>query len=246
MLYNQHDIYVGRSLDLYGEFSEAETHLFRQILHPGDFVVEVGANIGAHTVFLAQLVGPTGSVMAFEPQRIVFQTLCGNLALNSITNVAAYQQAVGSQLGQIVVPKIDYARQGNFGGLALGGHNQGEVVTVVTLDSLNVRPCRFLKIDVEGMEKTVLQGAVRTIAQDKPLIYVENDRREKSDELIGFIDSLGYKMYWHRPRLFNPENFFGNAENVFANIISLNMLCIPVDVPYDLTGFAPVEIRAIG
>ena len=53
-------------------------------IQPGDVVIEVGANIGPHTVFLAQHVGPQGLVLAFEPQRILFQTLCANLALNSI------------------------------------------------------------------------------------------------------------------------------------------------------------------
>ena len=89
MLYNFHDLYIGRSLDLYGEYSEGEIDLFGQIVQPGQVVVEVGANIGAHTVFLAHRSGPAARVLAFEPQRIVFQTLCANLALNSITNVDA-------------------------------------------------------------------------------------------------------------------------------------------------------------
>ncbi len=57
MLYNLNDQYIGRSLDLYGEFSEGEVDLFRQIVKPGQIVVEVGANLGAHTVFLARQVG---------------------------------------------------------------------------------------------------------------------------------------------------------------------------------------------
>ena len=87
MLYNEHDIYIGRSLDLYGEFSEGECDVFRQLIQPGWTVLELGANIGSHTVFLAKRVGPSGRVIAFEPQRIVFQTLCANIALNNLLNV---------------------------------------------------------------------------------------------------------------------------------------------------------------
>src|SRR5687768_6606900 len=73
MLYNVNDLYVGRSLDLYGEFSEGEVEVFRQLVRPGDLVMDVGANVGAHTVWFAKAVGPGGVVLAFEPQRLVFQ-----------------------------------------------------------------------------------------------------------------------------------------------------------------------------
>src|SRR5690606_28828206 len=89
MLFNKRDLYVGRSLATYGEFSEAEIGLFRQILRPGGVVVEAGANIGAHTVPLARMVGESGAVVAFEPQRLQFQLLCANLALNGMINVFA-------------------------------------------------------------------------------------------------------------------------------------------------------------
>ena len=242
MLYNVHDIYVGRSFDLYGEFSEGEVTLLRQLVRPGQHVVEVGANIGAHTVALAQLVGAGGSVLAFEPQRIVFQTLCANLALNHLTNVDARHAAVGSAPGAIVVPPLDYRRANNFGGLELGTHRQGETVPVITLDSLGLERCALLKIDVEGMEQDVLAGAARTIERCRPAMYVENDRPQKSAALIRAVDALDYNMYWHRPRLFNPQNFAGHAENVFGGIVSVNMLCLPKSLPQQINGLQPVEV----
>ncbi|MFP3594979.1 hypothetical protein SB689_23840, partial [Chryseobacterium sp. SIMBA_038] len=72
MIFNRNDDTIGQSLIKYGEWSEAETFLFSQIVRQGDTVVEVGANIGSHTVMLSQAVGDSGVVFAFEPQRHVF------------------------------------------------------------------------------------------------------------------------------------------------------------------------------
>ena len=119
-LYNVNDLYIGKSLDLYGEFSELELHLLGQWIRPGDVVLDVGANVGTHCVFFARQVGPAGRVLAFEPQRLTFQMLCANIALNDLTNVDCRQAAVGRTPGEILVPYLDPLRQQNFGGLALG------------------------------------------------------------------------------------------------------------------------------
>jgi FkbM family methyltransferase len=244
MVYNVNDAYIGRSLHEYGEFSQGEVDLFQQMVKPGMTVLEVGANIGAHTVWLAQAVGRNGTVVAFEPQRILFQTLCANLALNSITNVQCYWAAVGKAPGQIVVPPLDYARANNFGALSLGGHPYGEFVPVATIDGLNLTHCHVLKIDVEGMEQEVLEGAVQLIAAFAPLLYVENDRVEKSASLIRFIDSLGYNMYWHTPMYFSPQNFAGNSVNVFGGVVSKNMLCLPKAMKQQVNGMPAVQVPA--
>ena len=69
MLYNVNvnDTYVGRSLDLYGEFSEAEVQFFSNVLQPGMMVIDVGANVGTYSLMAASLVGPSVRVLAFEP-----------------------------------------------------------------------------------------------------------------------------------------------------------------------------------
>ncbi len=126
MVFNAFDRYVGRSLDLYGEFSEGEVEMFRQLVRPGDTVLDIGANIGAHTLFFARHVGPSGSVVAVEPQRVVFQTLCANLALNSVTNVWCLPCAAGAEPGETTVPHRNYAQSGNFGGVEVGGAAEGE------------------------------------------------------------------------------------------------------------------------
>jgi FkbM family methyltransferase len=226
MMYLRQDMYVGRSFAEYGEYSEGEVALFRQWLRPGDVALDIGANLGAHTLPLAQLVGPAGAVFAFEPQRILFQILCGNVALNEIGNVRALPFALGRAAGSIKVPALDYGGINNFGGIALGAEH-GEDVTVITLDQLGLAQAKLIKIDVEGMELEVLAGATATLARCRPVLYVENDRVERAEALVACLQEAGYRMWWHTPPLYNPANFLGNPQNVFGGILSFNMVCLP-------------------
>jgi FkbM family methyltransferase len=240
-LYNRHDAYIGKSLDQLGEFSEGETDVFRQLIKPGAVVVEAGANIGAHTLVLAQLAGEKGQVHAIEPQRILFQTLCANMALNSLTNVFCHQAAAGQAPGTLVVPPMDYQQANNFGGLSLGSYREGERVPVITIDSLHLARCDFLKIDVEGMELEVIRGARETINKHRPILYVENDRQEKSPALIEELFRLGYKLFWHLPPYYRPQNYYANPQNPFGSVISINMLGIHQSIVSNIHGLKPVE-----
>lgn len=240
MLFLRGDQYVGRSLELYGEFSELESTLFSQIVRPGFHVAEIGANIGTHTVPIARLAGPSGRVLAFEPQRVIHQILCANLALNGLFNVNIRQAGVGASPGHLRVPPVDYAAIGNFGGISLEDSSDGEEVPIVRLDDQDLPALHFIKIDVEGMEHDVLAGARQTVARHRPVMYVENDRKEKSAALIRLLEELDYRLYWHTPPLFNPANFAGNAVNVFDNIVSANILCMPRESAIVLNGFRQV------
>jgi FkbM family methyltransferase len=242
MLFNRFDTFVGASLRKYGEWSAAELDVFRQILQPGQVVVEVGANIGAHTVALSRIVGPTGGVLAFEPQRLLFQALCANLALNSRANVAARQEAVGAKVGDMLVPVLPPDQPNNFGALTLGmDYGHGEPVRVITLDSMQLKACRLIKIDVEGMEVEALRGAVETIRRHRPALYLENERDEHSRALIAMVQSFGYRLFWHAPLLFRRDNFAGDQENIFGHIASHNMLCVPRESSGAINGLAEVK-----
>lgn len=244
MLYNRHDLYIGRSLEAYGEWCEFEVDIFKQIVRPGDMVLDVGANIGSHTLPLARFVGPSGHVIAIEPQRIVYQTLVANVALNSLTNVQAFLAGIGDHEGEIVVPPVDYAREDNFGALRLDrDYAVGETVELATIDSMNLPECRFIKIDVEEMEEKVLLGAQRTLAEHRPYLYVENNPGDKEQSLIRCLDELDYRMFWHITPYNNPNNFKGHPADVFPpRLYSNNMICVHKSLPADMTGFKEVTI----
>jgi FkbM family methyltransferase len=220
------DAYVGRSLDLYGEYCEGEVILFRNLLRPGDVAVDVGANIGAHTIPLAKMVGPTGRVHAFEPQARMFELLTENVGLNVLGNVEARQAALGAAPGTAKVPPIDYETLGNFGGVAVNGAD-GDDVPLVTIDSLELPSVRLIKIDVEGMEVDVLQGAAATIARHGPILYCEADDPENSIAVVTWLFEHAYRAWWHMPPMFNQQNFRANPVNVFGNTIAMNAVALP-------------------
>jgi FkbM family methyltransferase len=240
-LINTNDLYVGKAVELYGEYGEQEIALFRQIIRSGQTVLDIGANIGTHTVFFARLVGPHGTVHAFEPQRIIWQQLAANIMLNGLLNVHSYHLALGEHTGTITVPLLDYYTANNFGGVSMQEQGAGETVSLQPLDDLNLPACHFIKIDVEGMEKLVLSGSIKTIEKYRPILYVENDRKDKSAELIKFLFNLKYDLYWHMPRLYNPDNFCHNPNNIYGNTISINMLCLPAHHGIKIEGLHKVE-----
>jgi FkbM family methyltransferase len=229
MVYPKGDEFVGRALALYGEFSEGEAEIFKKAVRPGDMVVEAGANLGAHTVLLARLAASAsgGGVLAFEPQPSMHRILCANLALNSVTNVKAENCGLGNRQETLHIPPLDYGSDYNFGGLPLDLVEEGEPVPVRRLDSYRLSKCDFIKIDVEGMEQRVLEGASNTIQEHRPLMYVENDRLDKSRGLIELLLSMDYALWWHLAPLYNPGNAVGNPRNVYPRSVSINMYCCP-------------------
>jgi len=235
-LANENDVFVGRALILYGEYCQAEYELFDQLCPAGSFIAELGANCGAHTVRLAKKVGLGGQVVAYEPQPVVFQNLCGTISLNSLMNVNCLPYGLAAETGVLKIPALDYRQENNFGGISIDQVSDGTIpVPIHRFD--DVYPydrLDFLKIDVEGMERDVLIGASASIAKHQPIIYIENDNQEKSAALISWLFEAGYKLWWHRPLLFNADNYFQNAINIYGPTSSQNMLAIHNSISADI------------
>ena len=229
-----HDTYVGRSLLELGEYSEGEVEVFKAVIKPNHQVLEIGSNLGAHTIPLARLAK---KVFAFEPQRLIFQTLCDTVALNGLTNVDVRCLAIGATAGVTQIPSLNLEATLNFGALPAFGHSTGEVVPVMTLDSLP--PANFVKVDVEGAECEVIEGGKRYLREHRPALYIENDRPKNSPRLIQMITELGYGLWWHSPPLYRPDNHNG-APNPWKRIFrSFNMLGLPKEMP------AEVDLRPV-
>jgi FkbM family methyltransferase len=183
-----------------------------------------------------------GPFFAFEPQPRIFQILCANLALNDITNAYAHPIAIGETEGAAVVPPVDYGRDGNFGGLALQpAQTAGITVRVRPIDGIGFKEMGLLKVDVEGFEPQVLRGARETIMRCRPVIYIENDRSAQQQEVISLIADMGYRLFWHTPPLYSPDNFKGVQEDIFGNVVSVNMFCVPAERGTQVTGLQEID-----
>jgi FkbM family methyltransferase len=206
---------VGHDLLATGEYVQAELDTLAALIAqcpPDPVLLDIGANIGVHSLLFSALAGPAGRVHAFEAQRIVFQMLMGNLALNSIENVHGHGTALGAAPGTLSLPPLDYNKPWNFGGVALAAGTaastgQTETVTVATLDSLDLARVDFIKLDVEGMEEDVLRGARRTLDRTRPLMQVEWMMRDQGRLPLYLLEHLDYRVFQ----------------------AGMNLLCIPVE-----------------
>jgi len=240
MLVNQHDTHIARAIrGRGGGEAVQEVGLLRQFIRRGDTVLDVGANVGTHTVPFCQAVGAEGRVHAFEPQRVIFQVMVANVALNSCLNAHCHLAAVGAKRGKLQLPRVDYSRPGNFGlvsfelqareealSLLPAESGDAEEVDVMTIDSLALAACHLLKIDVEGMEGAVLQGAKKTIAAHRPVIYMESFENDLGRAAIKLVAASGYRVFRH------------------SVVGGVNVLCTPRDRDWGVVGLA--EVDAVG
>jgi FkbM family methyltransferase len=245
MLANSNDFYLGKAIIEYGECCEIEGGFLVSLMkyRPGK-VIEVGANCGVHSVHLAKALAAEGREMTvFEPQPFVFQNLCANLALSGISNVTAWPWACGAKNEVVYFLLPNYNAPNNFGGVSMTGEAlPGNVaVPCVQLDDIvGTDAVSLLKIDVEGYELLALQGAIGVLTRSRPMLYVENDRVEKSQALIEWLWEQNYQLFWHIPPLYNPDNFRKNDENIYGNVASFNMVGVPRELEIHVEGLQEI------
>lgn len=207
-LFNHHDLGVGWQLVNLSAYDAEQMNILAHMVQaapPDPVILDVGANIGVTAVVFARKAGAGGRVHAFEPQRVMFHMLAGNIALNSLDNTHCHHQAVGASVGSARIPCLDYRRQAGFGSVELNREVQSdafqqalggrfEEVPMVSIDSMNLPRVDLIKLDVEGMEADVLAGAQRTLREQRPLIFMEYFKSDKA-ALWRALDAHGYLLF---------------------------------------------------
>jgi len=224
------DMYIGKSLEVYGEWSHGELEALAAILNPDDNVVEIGSNIGSHTVFLGRDICPSGKIFAFEPRRIIFQMLCANLALNGVDNVEAYQLGCGDFKQTLKEGSLDFSQPINAGGFSIESiEGSSETIDIVKIDDFFDEDTKIalIKADVEGYEYKALLGAEKVISRNRPILYLENDRIDLSVQLLSYLNEINYDVWWHVVPLFRKNNRANFRANIFGEISSFNIICFP-------------------
>jgi len=165
-------------------------------------VFDVGANIGTISIWLSKIL-KNGHIYSFEPQKQIYYQLCGNIALNNLYNIDAYNLALGSTNDYLYVKEPNYFIDNDFGTFSLVEekievNKKTLVVKMVTLDyfvkTYNISKIDLIKIDAEGMDLEVLKGATEVIEKYFPTIYIEHYDNQKSslDAIKKFLSPFDY------------------------------------------------------
>ena len=196
---------IGRSLELLGEYCQPEIDFLISQIDKNSIVMDIGANIGTHTIPLSK---HAQQVLAFEPDEYNHGLLVLNCSVTMCKNVAVQRLALGNE-------SIKVDTEFDYGKTVLA---QGDEVMCVPLDTIKGFPrLDLLKIDVEGHELQVLAGATSTIGYFKPKIFIEMQNENIYAAAYNFLtQGHGYNVYWYNTATYNPNNWAKNKTDVFG------------------------------
>jgi FkbM family methyltransferase len=217
---------IADSLRLYGEWAQLEIDILANFIGDGDVVIDAGAFIGTHTRAFSKLVGPAGEVLAFEPNHIAFKFLAANISRSRYANIKATPDALGStEDRRFLGPAVS----GNAGHTRLSPTPRGSehrAVSVKPLDTFGIARVNFIKVDVEGMEHSILEGAPGLINTSKPVIFMEVNTLQDSVPVLNWASSTDYLVFGLLTPAFNPDNFNHVSHNVFGSAKECGLLLI--------------------
>lgn len=181
------------------DWFEDEIELVRAALARGERAVDIGANHGVYALAIAQRVGLTGRVWAFEPGGAVAERLRASLTINGLPQAEVVAAAVTNREGSGTLVGGAHSELGHLQGPEDAG--AGEAVALVTLDAcrarLGMRDIAFMKIDAEGAEGAIIDGGRRFFAEESPLVMFEVRPGEAAidTDLVARFEQLGYRAY---------------------------------------------------
>ena len=171
-------------------------------------VLDIGANMGSYTIPVAT-AHPHLQVYSFEPQRVVFYQLCTNILLNRVDNVYAHNYGLSDSKWTRLLEVPDYNNEHNVGAFSVDPevrkkeylvvtHGNTEQIDAICLDEMKLKNVKLIKLDVEGHELEVLQGANETIKASNypPILFESWDKKqvEKQAILFKYLNDIGYTI----------------------------------------------------
>jgi FkbM family methyltransferase len=229
MTYVKHDQFIGRSLKTYGEWAQLEIDRLLDYLAPGDFAIDVGANIGFHTLSFARKVGKSGAVWAFEPDPVNGLLLRHNILQSGLDEVIVpFDLAVSEKLGLCRFRTAPIAAPENFGHTGVDPLEGDYPRVALPLDALLIdRAPALIKIDIEGHELPALSGMCELIDKHRPVISVEADTADEVEANGAFLAAMGYDIYSLVVSAYNPGNFAENSADIWKGYgRCANLLCV--------------------
>jgi precorrin-6B methylase 2 len=213
---------VGDSIGWYGEYLQPQLDLLARIVRPGSTMLEVGAGVGVHAVFLGTLLGEAGHLFLYERGPVLQRILRQNLAANGVSNVTVMRRTLGSR------SEADTA---------------GDAApTTETLDELQLERLDWLKVDASGDALDVLSGGSETLWRLRPLLFLAAQDEEALRELVQRTREFSYRCWRMETALFNAQNFNRRETDIFDGRSALALLAIPEEIEVDVALDGCVEI----
>jgi FkbM family methyltransferase len=175
---------------LLGTYERYMQDAFRKYVSPGSIVFDIGAHVGFHSMFCGLLVGPTGKVVAFEPNPISRSSLERQIRANSNLRVEVVPYALSDAVG---FADFD-ATQGCESRLTPTGQSKVEIRTLDSLVSVELPIPDVIKIDVEGEEENVLRGSRETLSKFRPIVLCDYNDDKTLTAVSRILLPLGYEV----------------------------------------------------
>lgn len=170
---------------------EPEFLLLKDFIDSGDFVIDIGANVGHYTLAMSALVGPTGRVVAWEPVPETFELLAANCGAGNCRNVTLINAAATDAPGTLSMemPKWSSGETNYYEARVAEGCGGVKVLGLPVNLVRFLQPAKLIKIDVEGHEQQVIAGLKELIQRDRPLMIVEGSRANSDLESMGYTST---------------------------------------------------------
>lgn len=198
---------------LVGNWEPVSQYIFSKLIKDGQTVFDLGANIGIHTMLFSKLVGNIGRVVAFEPLNDNYIELEKNIQINQLKNVILEKFALTDKKGVAVFHLGKHNTQGSLHTL---GNEKDESIVVNTetlgnyIENSNMIP-DFIKIDVEGAESKVIEGAIHFFSKHHPTLFIETHSETNEETIRNFFKQKNFR-------------FFKQTENVFCKVLNIHHL----------------------
>jgi tetratricopeptide (TPR) repeat protein len=211
---------VGKSIAWYGEYLQPQLDLLGRLIRPGTTVLEAGAGVGMHALFLGAAVGPSGHLFLYEPRPVVQRILRQNLGANGIGNVTVMRRALGRSAADT---------------------DAADAALRESVDELRLERLDWLKVDDDsGME--VLEGAADTLWRLRPGLFTAAIDEAMLGTLAELAKTFSYRCWRLETALFNTANFNRRDTDIFAGGKALALLALPEELDTDVALDQCVEI----
>lgn len=236
--------FIDKHIYLYGTYEPHILDLIAKYLKKEGTFVDVGANIGQHSMFSASIVGNGGKVYSFEPIPSIYEQLLDSVKINHFESIIETHNVA---LGEESKPETLYIEINNVGGSSIvGPHGKASEEITINIERgddmlRDIQHIDMIKIDVEGYEYEVLSGMQKILLQHRPIIILEFSGQlyitkgdKHGDKIISLLENIGYDLY-------DIEDYMRKitSKNTFLSAFSkdkaqCDILCLPKNKIYEI------------